>query len=513
MKMNHHKTVNIIAATLILCPIFMILLRVYVNSSDEDLTPSHNYTITYQFDLAGDGNYKVDSYLPVNNKRQQIILSSETDSPSTILLKGENKLARWEGFLDSSQHITFSFDYSGMDLSYQLGPEIPLAKSYSQLYSEFVKQTEFIQSQDKRIAVLADSLAADHQFLNGVISSFFNYVNEIPSAKTSELTDAVMAYENQKASCNGKSRLLVALCRNKGIPARVTGGLILEETTKRTSHLWVEIMIEGHWVPFDALNGHYAFLPSHYMQLYTGDEFLIKRSADLEFDYNYVIEQKRVNNYTKYSSFNLWGLIDEANLPFDMMKVLLLLPIGAFLVAIFKNVVGIKTYGVFLPVLISLVLLKTGLVSGLILFSSLVMVVSLVNFPLEKLGVQYNAKIGLMLIAVVVTALLAIKLLHQTQWLDPTTPLFFPIIILTIISEKFAKKVEEEGLIAAVTLFLSTALVTVLIYFILAADYLQHFIVTFPESILIVAGLSLKLGKWLGLRVLEYHRFAKVLNS
>ncbi|NQZ76295.1 MAG: hypothetical protein HRT61_09310, partial [Ekhidna sp.] len=176
------------------------------------------------------------------------------------------------------------------------------------------------------------------------------------------------------------------------------------------------------------------------------------------------------------------------------------------------NIIGLKTYGVFLPVLITLSLLETGLAAGLILFSLIIGVVALTSFPLEKWGIQYNAKISSMLIAVVVTALIAVKLLHETGWLAASAPLFFPIIILTIVSERVARKIEEEGRYEASKLYATTLLVTMAIYFILSSTAIQLFVITFPEIILTVAGINLLLGKWIGLRVTEYYRFLQVIN-
>jgi hypothetical protein len=288
-------------------------------------------------------------------------------------------------------------------------------------------------------------------------------VYEIPAIATSELTDAVTALEQYEASCNGKSRLFTALCRSLQIPTRLVGGLILEEGRKKTSHLWAEVYVEGIWVPMDALNGHFASLPAHYLELYRGDKFLIRRKGGFDFDYIYDIRKERVNHYPKYAVLDLWAVVDEANIPDSLFQMLLLLPLGAFLVAVCKNVVGIKTFGVFLPVLVGLALIQTGLVSGLILFTSIVLVVALFSFPLEKWGIQYTSKIALMLVAVVIASLCGIKILHTTQWLDASAPLFFPIIILTIISEKFAKKVEEEGVKMALNLYVQTILVTLFI--------------------------------------------------
>lgn len=511
--MKESKSLRIIALALIIIPILTILVRIHKNGGFTKLGGDHKYIINYEFNFQSDVPYKITTFLPVNNHRQQIHLdNSENVRAGAVFLNGSNKLIQWRGPSDSTK-ISCQFEFRGKPITYSIKGSLTYEPRFSQDLEEYLSPTQFIQSDDPRIRQLTIELSKGKTGLVEIIQAFYNFVYQIPSSSSSEFTDALTALDRREASCNGKSRLFVALCRSMKIPARVVGGLILEETAKKTSHSWVEILIEDTWVPFDALNGYFASLPAHYLELYRGDHFLITRNKDLMFDYLYVIEKERVYDYPVFAVLNVWQLMDDAGIPHDIFKMLLLLPFGAFLVAIFKNVIGFKTYGVFLPVLISLSLLETGLIPGLLLFTIIIAIVALVNFPLEKWSIQYNAKISLMLIAVVITALFAIQLLHTTGWLVASAPLFFPIIILTIVSERMARKIEEEGTRSAIELYATTLLVTVLIYFVVSSEFIQHFVLTFPEIILTIAGINLLLGKWIGLRVTEYYRFLSVTNS
>ena len=49
-------------------------------------------------------------------------------------------------------------------------------------------------------------------------------------------------------------------------------------------------------------------------------------------------------------------------------KLLLLMPLGALVVVVLRNLVGIRTSGTFMPILITLAFLQTGLLIGLLLF-------------------------------------------------------------------------------------------------------------------------------------------------
>ncbi|MEL6538007.1 MAG: 7TM domain-containing protein [Bacteroidota bacterium] len=513
--MTQSKHVRLIALLLIALPLVWIGIRIYHNQGYVGVRPDHEYQVTYQMEVISRGPYKMRSFLPISSERQKIrLLPQDGKGIPAITLEGPNKVIRWQGEGGATEEIRYRFTHSGQNIQYTLDEKLPLVpNAVHEDIAVYLAPSGFIQSEDARIRREAQRLTAGTEYLTPAIRALFGFVNDMASINTSELTDAVTALEQLEASCNGKSRLFVALCRSLDIPARVTGGIILEDITKKTSHLWAEVYVGDRWVPFDPLNGHFASLPGHYVQLYTGDEFLITHSSTEAFDYRYVIEKDRVNDYPVLAAINIWALMDEANIPENLIKVLLLLPMGAFLVSLFKNVIGFKTYGVFLPVLISLALTETGLVPGLILFTGIVGLVALVNVPLDRWSIQYNSKIALLLIAVVLVALGLMKVLHATHWLDASAPLFFPIIILTMISEKLAKKMEEEGVRKAGELYGSTLLVTLVIYFILSSVSIQNFILTFPEVIFCLAGLNLLLGKWIGLRVMEYRRFYKVINA
>ena len=56
----------------------------------------------------------------------------------------------------------------------------------------------------------------------------YDFVSAMPQRPFKGTTDALTALRLGEASCNGKSRLFVALARAAGIPARLVGGLVLE---------------------------------------------------------------------------------------------------------------------------------------------------------------------------------------------------------------------------------------------------------------------------------------------
>ena len=66
-------------------------------------------------------------------------------------------------------------------------------------------------------------------------------------------------------------------------------------------------------------------------------------------------------------------------------SVLLMIPIGALVIMLLRNFVGVKTFGTFMPVLVALAFRETRLVWGLVLFAVIVSLGLLIRFYLEKL--------------------------------------------------------------------------------------------------------------------------------
>lgn len=512
---NTDKIVRTLAYLMIVFSVGWIGWRIYINSNGQlDLTPLHKYEVSYVFDVAAEGDFWVKTFVPVNSARQQIEYKNTAGAADGMLaVEGDNSIIRWEGQLDTPRTIRYTFEAEGRPVVYHIDQQMPFMPVFDPAFTSELAATSFIQADHPKIKALSAELVKNTTTAYERLQALYQYVYAMPATSTSELTDALTALERFEASCNGKSRLFAALCRSQQIPTRLVGGLILEETKKKTSHLWTEVHVAGQWIPMDALNGHFASLPEHYLELYRGDEFLITRKGNMDFDYMYHIEKKRMNHFPEGALIDLWSISDLADIPADILNLLILLPLGAFLVVLFRNVIGLKTYGVFLPVLVCLAFIQTGFVEGMILFTTIVLVVALVSFPLERWGIQYTSKISLMLIAVVISVLAGIKILTATGWLSASAPLFFPIIILTVISERLAKKIEEDGVNKALGLYVQTLIVTMFAFFVLSSAAIQHFVMTFPESILALIGLNLLLGKWIGIRVTEYHRFYKVMSA
>lgn len=69
-----------------------------------------------------------------------------------------------------------------------------------------------------------------------------------------------------------------------------------------------------------------------------------------------------------------------------------------------------------------------------------------------------------------------------------------------------------KGFFSALLLMLETTAVSLICYFVVEWNYLQNLILGHPEIILLLILVNYGLGRWTGLRLMEYVRFREVMK-
>jgi hypothetical protein len=145
-------------------------------------------------------------------------------------------------------------------------------------------------------------------------------------------------------------------------------------------HHWVEAYLGNQWVPFDPAHRRFAELPDDYLVVYYGDETFFQRTSNADFNYTFNIKRRLfpkdddTSNLAMYSLniMNVWPLFQRAGISLDLLRIILMIPVGAIVTIIFRNVIGLETFGAFLPVLIASAFRETGLFWGLMTFAAII---------------------------------------------------------------------------------------------------------------------------------------------
>ena len=191
----------------------------------------------------------------------------------------------------------------------------------------------------------------------------------------------------------------------------------------------------------------------------------------------------------------------------SVYAILLMIPLGAFCVALLRNIVGVQTFGTFMPVLIALAFRETRLLWGIVLFSTLVILGLSFRFYLERLRLLTVPRLSAVLI-IVVLLMLGVSILSNRLGLDTGLSVaLFPMVILAMTVERMSTVWEERGAGDAVKQGLGSLLVAAIAYAVMGLEIARHLVFVFPETLLIVLAATLLLGRYTGYRVTELMRF------
>ena len=204
----------------------------------------------------------------------------------------------------------------------------------------------------------------------------------------------------------------------------------------------------------------------------------------------------------------------ESGVPPNTMVLLLLLPLVVSVIAAARHVVGIRGFGIFLPASLAIVFAAIGPIVGIGLFMVIVLVSTGARLLLRKLKIklQYLPRMALILWMVVLGVLLTLFLAPVIKHPDFTSVSIFPVLILVLLAEDFSKVQLGKSPRTAISLASETIILSLVSYVFLTFEALQEFALLYPETILLsVAVFNIILGRYMGLRLVEYWRYRKLI--
>lgn len=219
------------------------------------------------------------------------------------------------------------------------------------------------------------------------------------------------------------------------------------------------------------------------------------------------------------------NILINKGIPDNTIALLLLLPVIVTIVAFMKQFVGVTTFGIYTPSIMTLSFLIIGMHAGLLTLISAILIGILMMPILKRIRMLYFPKMAILMIVFSLSLLLILiastyMRLFDAQFLSIA---IFPMLILSTLVEKFISVKTEKGLKSAAALMASTILVAIIAYFFAGGeinlglikfkfDIIKDLVMSYPEIIFLLIIVNLLLGKWTGLRILERIRFREVLR-
>ena len=299
------------------------------------------------------------------------------------------------------------------------------------------------------------------------------------------------------------------------IPARAVHGFELQGRQRNAEPLtWLEIHDGDTWRFFDPMSGEEG-LPDRFLVWWRGNDPLVSVEGgsnvqvtfsvqENQLDAVAIAETQTVQQGASAIGFSLYSLPIQTQ---AVYSVLLMIPIGALIMVILRNMIGIDAFGTFMPVLIALAFRETKLFWGLVLFTMLVALGLSIRFLLERLRLLLVPRLSAVLIVVVILMLLISLVSHRLGMETGLSVALFPMVIIAMTIERMSVVWEERGAADAMRAGFGSLVVAVIAYTAMGWPWLEHLIFTFPELLLVVLALVLLAGRYTGYRLLELSRF------
>lgn len=200
--------------------------------------------------------------------------------------------------------------------------------------------------------------------------------------------------------------------------------------------------------------------------------------------------------------------------PFETVVLILMLPIIATFIAFLRQVVGIKAFGIYTPLIITFAFLATdGIRYGIAIFIAVILIGMAMRFILKPFRLLYLPRVAIMVSVVAISILLMLVIGGNFRRTGLAAVSIFPILIMITLVEKFIAVQIEKGNQTAVLLAFETLIISIVGFYIASWDSLIRFLVTYPWMVLLTIPINILLGKWTGLRISEYIRFKDVIKK
>lgn len=274
------------------------------------------------------------------------------------------------------------------------------------------------------------------------------------------------------------------------------------------------------WLYFDPVSGDQG-LPDNTFIWWYGDSALAHSEGAVVSDVvvstrknaidSLELAGQRANAYgSKLAEFSLQSLPLQTQ---SVYAILLTVPIGAFVIVVLRNLIGMRSFGTFMPVLIALAFRETELAAGLVLFTVLIALGLALRFYLEQLRLLLVPRLTAVLIIVVLLMVVVSIFSHRLGFESGLSVALFPMVIISMVIERMSIVWEERGPVDALKDGLGSLVMAALAYVIMGLPLIRHLVFVYPEILLVVLGLTIALGRYSGYRLSELFRFRELASE
>ncbi|MEM9532545.1 MAG: inactive transglutaminase family protein [Pseudomonadota bacterium] len=318
---------------------------------------------------------------------------------------------------------------------------------------------------------------------------------------------------------NNLTGLLADMLQSRGIAAATVYGLVLEDGRRRQRlrpmlRVWSDDESRLFRLRSDARDLRRPMMlwqPTRgfVLEVTGGENSELSFSMIRSDQTNYGDVAARLGDASGWLGFSIHSLPIEEQ---AMFKTILLLPVGALVVCFLRILVGLKTSGTFMPVLIALAFIETSLLTGLIGFLLVVAVGLMIRSYMSHLNLLLVARISAVIITVIFIISAFSVFSYEVGLTEGLKITFFPMIILSWTVERMSILWEEEGWKEVALQGSGSLLTAIAAYLAMTSAWVQHLSFNFIGLQFLILALIMLIGNYSGYRLLELYRFRDMVK-
>ena len=214
--------------------------------------------------------------------------------------------------------------------------------------------------------------------------------------------------------------------------------------------------------------------------------------------------------------------IVQSGIDKNILIMVLMLPVVATLIGFVRHILGFKTLGIYLSLILTFILVQIGfennngnifnaLKYGIPLIATVFISSLLWYFPFKKLALHYYPKLSIVITGVTIVILLLIilsGLVHLGTFIKLNV---FILILIVGITEKYFIMLARKNISIILFISFESLIIAILCYFLVSWEAFQNLLFNYPYLILPLFPINYFIGKFTGLRLSEYLRFWNIL--
>jgi hypothetical protein len=198
----------------------------------------------------------------------------------------------------------------------------------------------------------------------------------------------------------------------------------------------------------------------------------------------------------------------------NTIVLLLLLPLLATLISVLHYIFGFSGYGIFIPSMIAVSFLATGLTAGLLLFAMILVMSLLSNMLLRRYRLHFWPSRAINLVFISIGTLGLMLGMSYVPFVEMNKISIFPILLMVLLSEEFVRTQLAKSRSEAKKLTLGTLVLAAVGAGMMSVRLVQDVVLSYPELCLFTGLLvNLVVGNYSGIRLSEIKRFGKAIRK